>query len=416
MRRRDSGSAFILALISIVILTAVVVTAASETRTVQLTQKHRLEQRRAERMANAGILYAVAQMIDIDTAIVSYDDPWAQIGTNGTQEITVAAGSFRVEVLDAGSRINLNTATQEQLELLPFTTEQIDSILDWREPDLQPRIEGAKDEFYTNLARPYLTKLRDFDTVDELLSVKGINANMLYEPQEQNMGTALVSAGSTDTQITLADVLTVDSRSSNFTPLGEPKANVNTASAGQLVQAGLDGPLAQAIVQQRNQIGTFTSWSQLLQVPGVTMQNVALLLDGLTLDTTDSVFGRVNLNTATEQTLNLLPGITPDVTQAIVSRQGTFLGLGDLAGVPGMSLALLGQVAGLVTISSEAFIVRVIGQYGSAQYAIQAIVTIEESGPVVKKIERYPFFDAALRWGWAETADTQTVLVDRSGF
>jgi DNA uptake protein ComE-like DNA-binding protein len=196
--------------------------------------------------------------------------------------------------------------------------------------------------------------------------------------------------------------------------LGEPKSNVNTASAGQLVQAGLDNQLAQAIIQQRNQVGTFTSWSQLLQVPGVTLQNVSLLLDGLTLDTTDFAIGRINVNTAPEQTLNLLPGITPDVVQAIVSRQGTFEGLGDLASVPGMSLALLGQVAGMVTISAEAFLVRVIGRYGTAQVALEAVVTIEENGPVVRKIERFPFFDAALRWGWAETADTEFVLVEGS--
>jgi hypothetical protein len=33
---------------------------------------------------------------------------------------------------------------------------------------------------------------------------------------------------------------------------------------------------------------------------------------------------------------------------------------------------------------------------------------------VVTKLARYPFFDAALRWGWADTADTETVLVEGS--
>ncbi len=406
------GSAFILALIAVVILTAVIVTAAAETYTVQRTQLYRIDELKAEKMANAGLLYALAQMTEIETAIVSRDDTWAQIGTDGTQAIQVNNGSFRVQVLDAGSRLNLNTATQEQLELLPLTTEQIDAILDWREPDLQPRIEGAKDEYYNQLVKPYLTKLRNFDTIDELLLVKGFNADMLYEPQENTTSTALLTAGGQDQQIALSELLTVDSKSSNFTPLGEPKSNVNTASAGQLVQAGLDGPLAQAIVQRRNQLGTFTSWSQLLQVPGITLQNVSVLLDGLTLDTTDSVNGRINLNTASEQALNLLPGITPDVVSALVARQGTFQGLGDLAGVPGMSLALLGQIAGMVTLSSEAFVVRVIGVSGISQFALQAVVTIGENGPVITKIERYPFFDTALRWGWAETADTELVLVE----
>ena len=105
--------------------------------------------------------------------------------------------------------------------------------------------------------------------------------------------------------------------------------------------------------------------------------------------------------------------MTPDIASAIISRQGTFLGLGDLAGVPGISLATLGEIAGMVTISSEAFIVRVIGQFGTSQFALRAVVVIGENGPVVKKIERYQFVDAAVRWGWSAEADTQTVLVDQ---
>jgi hypothetical protein len=77
-------------------------------------------------------------------------------------------------------------------------------------------------------------------------------------------------------------------------------------------------------------------------------------------------------------------------------------------------LALIGQIAGLVTLSSEAFLVRVIGSQGSARYAIEAIVSIGEEGPVIMKVQRYPFFDAAVRWGWAEAADTELVLVEGS--
>ena len=411
--RQRRGSVFIIALIVVTILTAVIATAAAATRVAQRTQLHRIEQRRAERMANSGVLYAMAQMTQVVTARVSLNDDWAAIGANGSEDVMLGDGSFRVEVLDAGSRANINNMTIEQLRLLPLTDEQIDSILDWREPDLQPRVQGAKDEYYEQLTKPYLTKLRNFDTVSELLMVKGFNANLLYEAQQNTVSTAIMMAGSTDQQVTLADVLTVDSLSSNLTEQGVPKTNVNTASAGQLVQAGLTAQLAQAIVTRRNQVGTFASWSQLLQVPGITLQNVSTLLDACTLETQDSSSGKVNINTASEQVLNLLSGMTPDVSQAIVARQGTFLTLGDIASVPGVSLAMIGNIAGSITISSEAFVVRVIGKFGTATYPMTAVVTIANGTPTVTKVEKYPFFDAAQRWGWADTAQTQTVLVDQ---
>lgn len=400
-----------MALVALVILTGVMVTAAAEVRIVQRTQLHRLEQRKAERAAQAGIVFALAQMGDVNTARVTFDDDWAQIGAGGTQEIVMGNAVFRVQVLDAASLSNLNTMTQEQWEKLPLSAEQISAVLDWREADLQPRFDGAKDEYYNSLSKPYNTKLRNFDTIQELLMVRGFDANLLYEPVELVSGTSL-SAGNADQQPSLYSLLTVDSTSSNVSPVGQPKTNVNTASAGQLVQAGLDNPLAQAIVNRRNQQGTYTSWSQLLQVPGVTMQNVSLLLDGLTLDTTDVVSGRVNINTATEQTLNLLPGMTTDVAQAILSRQGTFQGVGDIAGTPGLSLALIGQFAGSITVSSRAFIVRCVGVLGSAQVALEATVLIEDSGARVLRIQQSPFIDAPLRWGWDEEPETQTVFIE----
>lgn len=409
--RRQRGSVFIMALVAIVILAAVLATAVADTRVVQRSQLHRIDEKRAERMAYAGIEFAVAQMLEVQTSLVTLDDDWAIIGEYGDEALYVGNGYFRVEVIDAGSKIDLNTITQEQLELLPLTTDQIDALLDWRESDLQPRIEGAKDEYYNTLYNPYNTKLRSFDLISELLLVAGFDALTVYEPMENTVGTTL-STSATDELPPLADLLTVDSRSNNLTPLGETKMNVNTASENQMIQGGLTTQLADAITDRRRDEGTFSSWTELLQVQGVTLQNVDSLLDNLTLDTNDSMPGKVNLNTATEETLNLLPGFTPDVTEALLARQGTFESLGDIAGVPGLSIALLGQIAAMVTVSSESFIVRVIGGYGLATVAYQAVVTMEELGPRVQKIEKSLFFDQSDRWGWGLEASFETILIE----
>ncbi|HXH60056.1 MAG TPA: helix-hairpin-helix domain-containing protein [Fimbriimonadaceae bacterium] len=408
--KRNRGSAFIMALIAVVILTMVVASAANETRIVQRSQLHRLEQRKAERMARSGVNYVLAQLQNLDTSVVTLNDPWAQIGDSGSQQVTVGGGSFRLQVLDAGSMVNLNNMSQEQLQQLPLTADQIDSILDWREPDLQPRVDGAKDQYYNSLDQPYNTKLRNFDTVDELLQVKGITPNVLYQPQQYVSGTALTT-GSTQQQLPLYDLLTVDSRAANVTSTGQTKVNVNTVNTGQLVQAGLTQQVAQALVQRRNFQGTFTSWTQIFQVPGVTMQNASTLLDALTLDGAATLTGRVNVNTATEQALNLLPGMTPDVTQAILSRQGTFEGLGDLVGVPGLTLPLLGQIAGSLTTSSQAFVVLCQGRFGGSTYALRAVIDVDDAGPRIVKVEKSPYTDVITQWGWDTDPSTETVLI-----
>lgn len=98
----------------------------------------------------------------------------------------------RFGIVDEASKINLNTATDAQiLKLVQAAAggdEAIDAkeianaILDWRDSDNKPRSEsgGTEGEYYKNLAKPYIVKNGVFDTVEELLLVKGVTANLLY--------------------------------------------------------------------------------------------------------------------------------------------------------------------------------------------------------------------------------------------
>lgn len=100
------------------------------------------------------------------------------------------AKSIRYGVTPEAGKLNLNTATDEQLQqlLLPLLTgleiengqELINALLDWRDEDTDAREGGAESEYYNTLKPPYNAKNGPLDTIDELLLVKGFNAIVLY--------------------------------------------------------------------------------------------------------------------------------------------------------------------------------------------------------------------------------------------
>lgn len=99
---------------------------------------------------------------------------------------------IRFGITDEASKLNLNTATEDQLLrivtlALGEDTETnpqliVDAILDWRDEDGEPRGETGDTEsvYYRTLPKPYRVKNAPFDTVEELLLVKGITPAVLY--------------------------------------------------------------------------------------------------------------------------------------------------------------------------------------------------------------------------------------------
>jgi len=98
----------------------------------------------------------------------------------------------RFGLIDEASKVNLNVATERQLTILVTAAAAgdssvdvkgvVDAILDWRDSDHNPRSEtgGTEGVYYENLPRPYRVKNAPFDTVEELLLVKGVTGNLLY--------------------------------------------------------------------------------------------------------------------------------------------------------------------------------------------------------------------------------------------
>jgi len=84
--------------------------------------------------------------------------------------------------VDEGSKLDLNTATVEMLELLPRMTPQLaGAIVDWR--DANSTVSdggGAEDETYQRLSPPYRCKNAPFESIDELRLVDGMDLELLY--------------------------------------------------------------------------------------------------------------------------------------------------------------------------------------------------------------------------------------------
>lgn len=99
---------------------------------------------------------------------------------------------IRFGITDESAKLNLNTATEMQLLTLVRAAAAgdeeidpqkiVDAILDWRDKDQLPRGEdgGTEGPYYLALPRPYRVKNSLFDTVEELLLVKGVTAQILY--------------------------------------------------------------------------------------------------------------------------------------------------------------------------------------------------------------------------------------------
>jgi len=427
--RAERGAALLIAIAATTTLVAILVAAAATQRVVLQQTRQRVERIRAREAAMAGVQRALA---DISTqygstttstptagsttnlsSLTTLQDDWAVLGSTGAVKFIVGDDSFRVQVIDTSGLIDINSAVQAQLERLPLTSEQIDSLLDWRETSRTPRAAGAKDEYYNNLSQPYNAKLGRFDTVDELLQVKGFTGKVLYEVNNNFGSTGGQVMGADGQPPVLRDLLTAYSYAPQLNPQGQAKLNVNTAQLAQLVQAPVSLPvnLAQAIVQRvpRN----WTGLGQILALPGAATPNVAKsILNNLQVGGAPRLPGKINLNTATQSTLQSISQLTPDMVQAVISRQTqVFTSLGDLVDIPGFSNTVLRDTVDYFSVVSSTFCVRVLGQAGGTTVALEVMIDVQNNKAKVVGVSEPPLDDMITRWGWAEDTTSETELV-----
>jgi len=198
-------------------------------------------------IAEAGVKAAVTELKKENLKSFDYfGDLWSN-NITAFKDVNIGDGKFNVcysqpdssgtpetcwGLVDEERKINLNTAEMQVLRrlsrvVLGFNETQAQefaaSIVDWRDPDSELSIPlgSAEDTYYEDLKYPYAAKDADFEVLDELLLVKGIDKDIFQK---------------------IKDYLTV---------YGSGKININTASKEVLLALGLDEAIVRKILLSR---------------------------------------------------------------------------------------------------------------------------------------------------------------------
>jgi general secretion pathway protein K len=417
--RRQRGVSFIIALAAMALVVTVVAVYAQNQTVAFKAVTARNEARRAEAAAMAGVQRALAELqavVDAPGQPVTLEDDWAVLGTNGAEEFTMGSDSFRIQIIDNAARIDLNTVTEAHLANLNLTQEQIDSFLDWRNVGESNRVEGAKDDYYNGLARPYNAHENQLQSVYEILDIKGFTPQNVFYPVDNTSSTAASSAVS---DIALIELVTTQNFSAATTAEGDGRVNVNNPQLNAQnfsQQAQIPLQTAQQIIAQRavQPNATYTALSQVLNVPGIANNQAVVrsVLDRMTVSPGEQLSGKINVNTAPEAVLQTIPGISQDIaTQIVDSRPtGGYTLLSDLLSI-GSDQAFAGAIADSLNVNSQCFLIRVLGKSGRTEQGIEALIQIDQGVLKVIRIERPPYADLAAQWLWDE-ATTQTPLLE----
>jgi general secretion pathway protein K len=146
--------------------------------------------------------------------------------------------------VDEGGKVNRNRAYERTLRLI-FTNLGVgefeigilvDSILDWRDEDDFHRVNGAESDYYLSLSSPYAARNGPFDTVEDLLWVRGVTPDLFFGLEKDGIRTVGLQA-----------VFTVDSRFN--------RVNLRTASA-EVIHAlmGLPVEKSRGFVEERDNL------------------------------------------------------------------------------------------------------------------------------------------------------------------
>jgi DNA uptake protein ComE-like DNA-binding protein len=318
-------------------------------------------------------------------------------------------------LIDPSARINLNTATVEILEALPeMTADLAAAIIDFRDADDTPLPYGAESSAYLGFSSPYRARNADFESLGELLLVRGMTAELLYG-EDRNLN-ALLDESECDGALSwprdnaddvldrgLYPLITVSSASLLNAP-GDQWVNLNTAETSEIASA-LVGRISRfGIFQVMRAIypqgpsgprRTLSSMADLVRAfPDLATPERAADLAAILKYTgvSDDTVGRglVNVNAASEDVLLALPEVDEGIATAIVAAREAgghdFSTIAWLVEVPGMTPEVFTALMPLVSARSAYFNVDVAGASLDGKTSRRLWAAIDASTPDMRVI------------------------------
>ena len=174
-------------------------------------------------------------------------------------------GFIVLDIEPEPGRLNVNLLARDDWETIlgnagvpeEYFDYIVDPILDWTDSDEEPNSEGAETEdYYSQLDPPYEAKNGPFDTVRELLLVKGFTETLLtgglFDPATVRGDTDVKSSRLSFNRFSETNAIVVAGIESLLTTYGDGKINIQSAPYDVLrTLPGVDDILARAILEER---------------------------------------------------------------------------------------------------------------------------------------------------------------------
>ena len=184
----------------------------------------------------------------------------------------------------------------------------------------------------------------------------------------------------------------------------QEQVNINTADTGNLASLdGIDQGIAERIINHRENEGAFENVDELKEVKLITSDEFRSIVDRITTVDEASRSGLINVNTASIEILQLLPGMDSNKAQAIVNRReatpesgqqnqtlvqnaitgNPFTNTAQLLDVAGIDLNTFRQIVDLITYRSHGFLIESSGVDSQGKILASCVGAIDRSGPQV---------------------------------